>query len=206
MEVFMFRKVSVAVLSSLIVLSGINAPVADASTKISNGVACSKANSTRTVNGYKYRCAKNPLVKNAKLTWLSFECMTAITRLNSAVRAQSNLTNQATELADLDIKYQEAQNRLAITTAELEKNRSLLAKYQEALKASTTNEDKNNWSEIVGKMAQAVVRLSANKTAQTTAVNKFKADRALLESAPEQYKANIADARASASLLCAKGF
>jgi hypothetical protein len=77
MEVFMFRKVSVALLASLVVLTGVTAPAASAAKKISNGVACPKAKSVKTVNGYKYRCAKNPLVKNAKLTWLSFECLTA---------------------------------------------------------------------------------------------------------------------------------
>jgi hypothetical protein len=146
------------------------------------------------------------LVKNSKLTWLSAECLTAVSRFQASVKAETDLTSQSAQLAELDQKYQAAQNSLAVTIAELEKNRALLVKFQAALSAATTNADKKAWSEVVGKMAQAVVRLSANKTAQSAAVNKFKADRAVLESAPEQYKSNTADAKASANLLCAKGF
>ena len=105
MEVFMFRKVSVALLSSIVVLTGVTAPTASAATKISNGVACSKANSTKTVSGYKYRCVKNPLVKNSKLTWLSAECLTAVGQYQAAIKAQADLANVADQTAALDTEY-----------------------------------------------------------------------------------------------------
>ncbi len=206
MEVFMFRKASVAVLSSLIVLSGINAPVADASTKISNGVACSKANSTRTVNGYKYRCAKNPLVRNAKLTWLSFECLTATTQWQAATKAQRDLINVADQTAALDAEYLAAQASLASTTAALEKARAQVTQFQAQMNATTNSADKSKLAASVSKLANAVLVLSGSRSKLVNQVKDLESKKALLQSAPEQLKANATDARASASLLCAKGF
>jgi len=206
MEVFMFRKASVAVLSSLIVLSGINAPVADASTKISNGVACSKANSTRTVNGYKYRCAKNPLVRNAKLTWLSFECLTATTQWQAATKAQRDLINVADQTAALDAEYLAAQASLASTTAALEKARAQVAQFQAQMNATTNSADKSKLAASVSKLANAVLVLSGSRSKLVNQVKDLESKKALLQSAPEQLKANATDARASASLLCARGF
>ncbi|MEY2889650.1 MAG: hypothetical protein RIQ30_1248 [Pseudomonadota bacterium] len=206
MEVFMFRKASVAVLSSLIVLSGINAPVADASTKISNGVACSKANSTRTVNGYKYRCAKNPLVRNAKLTWLSFECLTATTQWQAATKAQRDLINVADQTAALDAEYLAAQASLASTTAALEKARAQVTQFQAQMNATTNSADKSKLAASVSKLANAVLVLSGSRSKLVNQVKDLESKKALLQSAPEQLKANATDARASASLLCARGF
>jgi hypothetical protein len=206
MEVFMFRKASVAVLSSLIVLSGINAPVADASTKISNGVACSKANSTQTVNGYKYRCAKNPLVRNAKLTWLSFECLTATTQWQAATKAQRDLINVADQTAALDAEYLAAQASLASTTAALEKARAQVTQFQAQMNATTNSADKSKLAVSVSKLANAVLVLSGSRSKLVNQVKDLESKKALLQSAPEQLKANATDARASASLLCARGF
>ena len=202
----MFRKVSVAVLSSLVVLSGVNAPVADASTKISNGVACSKANSTRTVNGYKYRCAKNPLVRNAKLTWLSFECLTATTQWQAAIKAQRDLVNVADQTAALDTEYIAATTALASTTAALEKARAQVTQFQAQMNAATNAADKQKFATAVSKLANAVLVLSGSRTKLAAQVKDLESKKALLQSAPEQLKANATDARASASLLCAKGF
>ena len=202
----MFRKVSVAVLSSLVVLSGVNAPVADASTKISNGVACSKANSTRTVNGYKYRCAKNPLVRNAKLTWLSFECLTATTQWQAAIKAQRDLVNVADQTAALDTEYIAATASLASTTAALEKARAQVTQFQAQMNAATNAADKQKFATAVSKLANAVLVLSGSRTKLAAQVKDLESKKALLQSAPEQLKANATDARASASLLCAKGF
>ena len=202
----MFRKASVAVLSSLIVLSGINAPVADASTKISNGVACSKANSTRTVNGYKYRCAKNPLVRNAKLTWLSFECLTATTQWQAATKAQRDLINVADQTAALDAEYLAAQASLASTTAALEKARAQVTQFQAQMNATTNSADKSKLAASVSKLANAVLVLSGSRSKLVNQVKDLESKKALLQSATEQLKANATDARASASLLCARGF
>ncbi len=90
----MFRKVSVSLVAAVLMASGISSVPASAATKISNGVACKKVNATTTVSGYKYKCAKNPLVKNSKLTWLSAECLAAVV-LASAADADANSASRA---------------------------------------------------------------------------------------------------------------
>lgn len=206
MEVFMFRKVSVAVLSSLVVLTGVTAPAASAATKISNGVACSKANSVKTVSGYKYRCVKNPLVKNAKLTWLSFECLTATTQWQTATKAQTDLANVADQTAALDAEFLAATASLASTTAALEKARAQVTQFQAQMNASTNSVEKSKLAVAVSRLANAVLVLSGSRSKLVTRVRDLESKKALLQSAPEQLKANATDARASASLLCARGF
>jgi CTP synthase (UTP-ammonia lyase) len=206
MEVFMFRKVSVALLSSIVVLTGVTAPTASAATKISNGVACSKANSTKTVSGYKYLCVKNPLVKNAKLTWLSFECLTATRQWQAATKAQQDLVNVADQTAALDTEYVAATTALASTTAALEKARAQVTQFQAQMNAATNAADKQKFATAVSKLANAVLVLSGSRTKLAAQVKDLESKKALLQSAPEQLKANATDARASASLLCAKGF
>ncbi|MEY3795331.1 MAG: hypothetical protein RJB35_19 [Actinomycetota bacterium] len=206
MEVFMFRKVSVALLSSIVILTGVTAPTASAAAKVSNGVACSKANSTTTVNGYKYRCVKNPLVKNAKLTWLSFECLTATRQWQAATKAQQDLVNVADQTAALDTEYVAATTALASTTAALEKARAQVTQFQAQMNAATNAADKQKFATAVSKLANAVLVLSGSRTKLAAQVKDLESKKALLQSAPEQLKANATDARASASLLCAKGF
>lgn len=206
MEVFMFGKISVAVLSSLVILSGVNAPAASAATKISNGVACSKANSVKSVNGYKYRCAKNPLVKNSKLTWLSFECLTAVTQFQAATKAQADLANVSEQTAALDTEYVAATTALNTTTAALEKARAQVTQFQAQMNAATNAAEKQKLATAVSKLANAVLVLSGSRSKLAAQVKYLEAKKALLQSAPEQLKSNATDARASANLLCAKGF
>lgn len=202
----MVRKVSVTVLAAFVILSGITAPTASAATKISNGVACSKANTVRAVSGYKYRCARNPLVKNSKLTWLSFECLTAVTQFQAATKAQRDLANVADQTAALDTEYQAATAALATTTAALEKARAQVTQFQTTMNSSTNPAEKQKLATAVSKLANAVLVLSGSRSKLAAQVKDLEAKKALLVTAPEQLKTNADDAKASANLLCAKGF
>lgn len=206
MEELMFRKVSFTLLSAVLIAGGISAVPASAAAKISNGVACSKVNATTTVSGYKYKCAKNPLVKNAKLTWLSAECLTAVGQFQAATKAQSDLANVADQTAALDAEYAAAAAALASTTAALDKARAQVTQFQATMNASTNNADKQKLATAISKLANAVLVLSGSKTKLSAQVKDLEAKKALLLSAPGQLKTNAADARASANLLCAKGF
>jgi CTP synthase (UTP-ammonia lyase) len=201
----MLRKVSVTVLSSFLILAGVSAPVAGAATKISNGVACSKANSVTTVSGYKYRCAKNPLVKNSKLTWLSFECLSAVTQFQAATKAQKDLANTAEQTAALDAEYAAATAALVSTTEALDKARAQVTQFQATMNASTNAAEKQKLATAVSKLANAVLVLSGSRSKLSAQVKDLEAKKALLQAAPEQLKSNATDARASATLLCAKG-
>jgi len=202
----MFRKVTLSLVAAVLVAGGISAVPASAAAKISNGVACTKVNATTTVNGYKYKCAKNALVKNSKLTWLSAECLTAVTQYQAAIKAQADLANVSDQTAALDTEYTAAVAALATTTAALEKARAQVTQFQATMNASTVAADKQKLAGAISKLANAVLVLSGSKTKLATQVKDLEAKKALLLSAPGQLKTNADDAKASANLLCAKGF
>jgi len=204
-EVFMFRKAAVITVSLFVILGGMQAVPAAAAKKGINGVACSKANSTRTVSGNKYRCAKNPLVRNSKLTWLSFECLTAAKQVQTAARAQTDLKNAGEQTAQLDAEYKAASAALASTTAAYEKARAQVTQFQATRDATTNSADKAAISAAITKLSNAVLVLAGSRTKLTTQVRDLEAKKELLLSAPDQLKDNVTDARASAKLLCTKG-
>jgi hypothetical protein len=202
----MFRKVSISLVAAVLIAGGVSAVPASAAAKISNGVACTKVNATTTVSGYKYKCAKNPLVKNSKLTWLSAECLTAVTQYQAAIKAQADLANVSDQTAALDTEYATASAALASTTAALEKARAQVTQFQATMNASTVPADKQKLAGAISKLANAVLVLSGSKTKLATQVKDLEAKKTLLLSAPGQLKTNADDAKASAALLCAKGF
>jgi len=203
----MFRKVAITALSAVVIATSFAAPGAVAATKkISNGVACTKSNAVTTVAGYKYRCTRNPLVKNSKLTWLSFECLTAVRQFQAATKAQADLANVSTQTAELDAEYQKATAALASTTAALEKARAQVTQFQATMNSSTNPAEKQKLATAVSKLANAVLVLSGSRSKLAAQVKDLEAKKALLVTAPEQLKTNASDAKASADLLCARGF
>jgi hypothetical protein len=201
----MFRKASVITVSLFVILGGMQAVPAAAAKKGVNGVACSKANSTRTVSGNKYRCAKNPLVRNSKLTWLSFECLTAAKQVKTATRAQKDLQNSGEQTAQLDADYQVASTALTNITAAYEKARAQVLEFQAKRDAATNAADKAAWAAAATKIANASLVLASSRTKLTTQVRDLEAKKELLLGAPELLKDNVTDARVSAKLLCTKG-
>jgi len=205
MEVYMFRKVSATVLTTVLIAAGISAVPASAATKISNGVACSKLNANKKVSGYKYKCAKNALVKNAKLTWLSAECLTATGQYQEAVKALADVSNISEQTATLEAELVTANAALAKTTASYDAARTQLTQFQATMNASTNTADKQKLSTAISKLANAVLILSGSKTKLSTQVRDLESKKALLLTAPDQFKGNAKDAKASAKLLCSKG-
>jgi len=72
----MLRKASVALAAILVISSAAIIP-ADAATKISNGVSCSKRNATVKVGGDTYRCTTNPTSTSKRLVWMWSGCLDA---------------------------------------------------------------------------------------------------------------------------------
>ena len=202
----MFRKVTLSLLAAVLVAGTVTAVPASAATKISNGVACSKVNATTKVSGYSYRCAKNTLVKNSKLTWLSVECLAAIKSFDAAVKARTDLADVATQTAELDKQLTVATDALTKTTAALDNAKVQINKSRTTLNVTTNAAEKLALSNAISKLANAVLVLSGSKTKLATQVKDLEAKKALLLSAPGQLKTNADDAKASANLLCAKGF
>jgi hypothetical protein len=203
----MFRKIA-SLSVALVVAGGVMIAVpADAAVKISNGVACKKSGQTTKTSGGTYRCAKNPLVSSTKLTWLSIDCLTAA---NDAVKSQrSSVTTAANFKAQLPVI------ELGITT-ETANKAEIQAKLDEATKrqvaaqaklaAAVTEADKKILTTAVGSWTSATRAYASKIRNIDITIRKLEAAKLAAINKPAELAANVADARASARLICTKGF
>jgi hypothetical protein len=108
----MLRKASVVLAGMLFVTSTAFIP-ADAATKISNGVACSKRNATTKVGGDTYRCTTNPTTTSKKLVWMWAGCLDANKAyLNSKAQYDGILKQIAGSSTKLTSTIQTSINRM----------------------------------------------------------------------------------------------
>jgi hypothetical protein len=210
MEVSMFRKVLVVLGAAVLVASTTTAVTATAATQISNGVSCKKAGATTKVKGSTYQCAKNPLVKNAKLTWLISDC---ITTGNAYKKALANLpkikaaSDAAVAKLDADIAKQLVQ---------VEKAKQVIPEFQSKidtitaqlviLRADTANLTKNK--KTIDAYASAVRNYEIAIRGFTTVGKQNERSKTARELALTQYKNATADVSTSldlAKLICKKG-
>jgi hypothetical protein len=211
MEVFMFRKVLVVVGTAALVATSITAVPASAATKVSNGVACSKSGATTKVSGSSYKCAKNPLVKNAKLTWLSVDC------LNTTKTYTTALANLPKIKAATDATIAKLDEDIVKQAIEVEKANKLIPEYQAkiatintaltALKADTANLVKNKAT--IDKYSAAVRSYEAAIKAYGTVGKQSDRSEKAKAQALGQYensKVDIETALGMAKLICQKGF
>jgi hypothetical protein len=207
----MFRKAIVVAGATALVLASITAVPAVAATKVSNGVACKKSGATTKVSGSKYRCAKNPLVKNAKLTWLSMDCLNTATTYRKAVANLPKIkaaTDETVAKLDADMAKQ---------AIETEKANKLIPEYQAkiatintalvALRADTANLTKNKAT--IDKYASAVRSYEAAIKAYSTVGKQSTRSEMAKAQAIGQYensKVDIETTLGMAKLICRKGF
>ena len=118
----MFRKVLLVAGAATLVAASLTAVPANAAPKVSNGVACSKSGATTKVSGSSYKCAKNPLIKNSKLTWLSLDCLKTATTYTTALANLPKIkaaTDETVAKLDADMAKQAAEtekaNKLMLT-------------------------------------------------------------------------------------------
>ena len=202
----MFRKATLTLFAAILVAGTVTAVPANAAAKISNGVACSKENATTKVSGYSYRCAKNTMVKNSKLTWLSVECLAAIKGYDAAVKAKANLASSASQVAELDAQLATATAALTTTSTALDNAKLQINKSRTTMNMTADPTEKQKLSEAVTKLANAILILTTSRSKLDTQVKDLMSKKALLASAPAQLDSNVTDSKASATLLCAKGF
>jgi hypothetical protein len=204
---------------SLFVVAGVMTAVPASAATISNGVKCTKLNQTTTVSGRKYKCAKNPMITNAKKTWLSNDCLIAA---NNFVKAKK-------DTAALAAKY-------AAQIPELELNiistNSLIAEIQVKLDKSILNlsETKDKLAKVLlltvptdagaaAKLAQAKIDLGTAINAWTAAIKAYTSQIKQLEGSakfleasklaainkPAQLAPATASSKETALLICTKG-
>jgi len=207
----MFRKAIVVAGATALVLASMIALPASAATKVSNGVACKKAGQTTKVSGSSYRCAKNPLVKNSKLTWLSLDCLNTANTYNKAVANLPKIkaaTDETVAKLDADIAKQ---------AVETEKANKLIPEYQAkiatintaltALRADTANLTKNKAT--IDKYAAAVRSYEAAIKAYSTVGKQSDRSERAKEQAISQFESSKTDIETTlgmAKLICSKGF
>ena len=210
MEVSMFRKVLVVLGAAVLVASTTTAVPATAATQISNGVSCKKANATTKVKGSTYRCAKNPLVKNAKLTWLISDC---ITTGNAYKKALANLPKIK---AASDAAVAKLDADIAKSVSEVEKGKISIPEYQAKIeiikaalipaKADTANLVKNkdrikrwerailDYESAIKAFAEFPKHIDRTQKAKATALEQF-----------TNSKSEVAMSLDLAQLICKKG-
>ena len=207
----MFRKAIVVAGATALVLASMTALPASAATKVSNGVACKKAGQTTKVSGSSYRCAKNPLVKNSKLTWLSLDCINTANTYNKAVANLPKIkaaTDETVAKLDADMAKQ---------ALETEKANKLIPEYQAkiatintalvALRADTANLVKNKAT--IDKYVSAVRSYEAAIKAYSTVSKQSDRSERAKTQALDQYensKVDIETTLGMAKLICSKGF
>ena len=207
----MFRKAIVVAGAAALVLASMTAVPASAATKISNGVACKKAGQTTKVSGSSYRCAKNPLVKNSKLNWLSLDCLNTA---NTYVKAVANLPKIK---AATDATIAKLDEDIVAQNIEAEKASKLIPEYQAkiatintaltSLKADTANLTKNKAT--IDKYTSAIRNYEAAIKAYSTLGKPRERSEKAKEQALAQYensKTDIETTLGMAKLICSKGF
>ena len=206
----MFRKVLVVLGTAALVAVTTTAVPASAATKISNGVSCKKAGATTKVGLNTYKCAKNTFVKNAKLTWLSLDC---VNTTNTYLKGNANLpkiklaTDSTVAKLDADIVKQVAQ---------VEKAKQVIPEFQAKidtinaqlliLKADTPNLAKNK--KTIDAYTGAVRNYEVAIRAYTTVGKQNERSQKARELALTQYTNSQADVKANldlAKLVCTKG-
>jgi hypothetical protein len=203
----MFRKIA-SLSVALVVAGGVMIAVpADAAVKISNGVACKKSGQTTKTSGGTYRCAKNPLVTNSKLTWLSIDCLTAA---NDAVKAQrasvTTAANFKAQLPVIDLGITTETANKAEIQAKLDEATKRQVAAQAKLAAATTDADKKILTTAVGSWTSATRAYASKIRNIDITIKKLEAAKLAATNKPAELAANVADARASARLICTKGF
>ena len=207
----MFRKAIVVAGAAALVLASMTAVPASAATKVSNGVACKKSGQTTKVSGSSYRCAKNPLVKNSKLTWLSLDC------LNTANTYRKAVANLPKIKAATDETVAKLDADMAKQALETEKANKLIPEYQAkiatintalvALRADTANLAKNKAT--IDKYVSAVRSYEAAIKAYSTVSKQSDRSERAKTQALDQYensKTDIETTLGMAKLICSKGF
>ena len=207
----MFRKAIVVAGAAALVLASMTAVPAGAATKVSNGVACKKSGQKTKVSGSTYRCAKNPLVKNSKLTWLSLDC---INTANTYKKAVANLPKIKAATDETVAKLDADMAKQAIET---EKANKLIPEYQAkidtinvalaSLKADTANLAKNKAT--IDKYSAAVRSYEAAIKAYSTVGKQSDRSERAKAQALDQYensKTDIETTLGMAKLICSKGF
>jgi septal ring factor EnvC (AmiA/AmiB activator) len=209
----MFRKVLAASVAALLV--SVTLSVAPASAAVKNGTPCSKSGATTKSGGSTFRCVTYALVKNAKLTWRTTDCITTVNaylKTNSSVAAARAET--AKTVAALDAAIANLQESVTVLTpivaadVKIETDRIAAIKVKlDAMKADTANLTKNaknikdyetaiSWREIT------VRRLNSQITAYSSKIKKLQNEKGAANNNLTLIESSASTALSTARTIC----
>lgn len=202
----MLRKITA--LSAALVITGgllVSAP-ANAAVKVTNGVSCTKAGATTKTSAGTYKCAKNPLVKNAKLTWLLVTCINLAT---SAVKMEASsaatLAKFKAQIPVIQLGITSETARKAEVQAKLDAVNARLVLAQAKLDAATTLADKTVLTKAVLSWSAAVTAYKSVIRGIDATLKKLNTSLTTASKKPAEFAANIKEAKSTATLICTKG-
>lgn len=203
----MLKKVSIAFVAATVLVAVTPVVSAEAAAKVSNGVACTKSGATTKVGSFKYKCAKNPMVTNSKLTWLSVECISAATDYVAANKQIATVKAEvAQQLLAIDEDIKLAQADIVEVQAKLDAATARQVAATAKLAAAVTEADKKAYSTAIKSWDSAIKGYTSTVNRDNQSIKKLTNDKALLSAKPNQVVSNVADAKANAQLICQKGF
>ena len=207
MEVFLMRKLASLALALVVAGSVMIATPATAAVKISNGVACKKLNQTTAVSGSKYKCAKNPLSTSTKLTWLSLDCLNSASAYLKSQKDSLVLTaNLTAQLPVIDLGITTEIANKAETQKKVDDTNLRLTAAQAKLAAATSAADKKAYTSAVSAWTSAARLYTSQVNKITLNIRKLEAAKLAATTQPAQLKADVANTKANAQLICTKGF
>ncbi len=214
----MLRKISS--LSVAVLIAGgltISAP-AQAATKISNGVSCTKAGATVKTSAGTYKCAKNPTTSSTRLTWLSADCLaTGDIYIKSKAKLPSIKASADKTIAELDAEIIIQQKALTTTLADIEAYKSKIAAINvklAPLKVDAATAAKNAatikaYEGAIKNYETAITtksRITSASGTITRSITRIETARKQALAAYEGAKADVTDGLEMTKLICTKGF
>lgn len=191
---------------ALIAVAGILTAAPASAATISNGVACKKLNQSTTVDGRKYKCAKNPLSTSTKLTWLSNDCLLSANSYVKAKKDSAAITAKyAAQIPVIDLGIANETANKAEIQLKLDESNLRLTAAKTKLAAAVAEADKKVLTTAVGSWTSAV-------RAYTSKMNNIIANIRTLETAkatalrnPIDLASSIVESKSTAVLICTKG-
>ena len=173
---------------------------ATAAPKISNGVACKKSGATISQSGFKYKCGTNPLSTSKKLTWLSLDCLNSANAYLKAAKDAADITLKlAAQIPVIDLGITNEKAELALTQAKLTETQAKLA-------AAKLDVEKKSLTAAVASWTAAVRAYTSKINAITLSIKKLESSRSTATNQPALLKADIANTKENAKLICSNGF
>jgi hypothetical protein len=200
----MRKLVSISV--ALFVVAGVMTVVPASAATISNGVKCTKLNQTMTVSGRKYKCAKNPMITNAKMTWLSNDCLIAANNFVKARRESTAIsTKYAEQIPVIDLGIANETANKAEIQLKLDESNLRLEAAKVKLAAAKGDAEKKILTTAVSSWTSAVRAYTSKINSITASLKTLETAKTVALSQPARLATGINSSKETAQLICTKG-